>query len=102
MKRAFVKDEKTATEPYFIYVETPSGTGHGQGMRFNRRATADRVAAAINRAFEVERPRPEADTITIKVEGDVKITLVDEDFPDRGAWVGRPPGEPEHSDGGWR
>jgi hypothetical protein len=52
---AEVHNESTGTgnAPYFIYYRSRYQTASG-GLRFNRRASADRVANEINRALALE------------------------------------------------
>lgn len=53
-QRAIIKNEGTGDAPWFVYVERPYGGATHGGIRFNRRASAERVAATINRALEAE------------------------------------------------
>lgn len=50
--RAEIRNEKTAECPWFVYVR--SGFGAVHACRFARRSSAERVAAAMNRAWEAE------------------------------------------------
>lgn len=50
---AYVKDESTGRDTYFIYVSSMSGTAGGN-VRFSNRANAEAVADAINKAWASE------------------------------------------------
>lgn len=51
--RAIVKDEKTGDASWFVYVESPYN-GPIYACRTGQRRTAERIAAAMNRAWESE------------------------------------------------
>lgn len=51
--RAFVRDEGTSETPYFIYVEAENH-GRAYAVRFGQKDVADRVCAALNKAYADE------------------------------------------------
>lgn len=51
---AFVKDEGTDVDKYFIYVRTEYGTSGGN-VRFSNRIIADRVCREINDGYRFEK-----------------------------------------------
>lgn len=51
--RAMVRNEDTDVEPWFVYVESDM-FGRDFACRFRTRTSADKVAAAINKAYERE------------------------------------------------
>lgn len=50
--RAYVRDEQTGQNPFFVYVQTPVGIS--AACRFATRENAQAVADAMNDAYESE------------------------------------------------
>ena len=53
-QRAAVKDEGATYPRWSVYIESEYGAGSTMAARFYRRAVAERIAAALNRAYETE------------------------------------------------
>lgn len=51
---AYVKDEKSGEDPFFIYVRHEHAQTSGGDLRFRRQTVANQVCSVINAAFKSE------------------------------------------------
>lgn len=52
--RAFIRNEDTGMDPWFVYVESEHMNGVRMAARFGTKREAEKIATALNRSFERE------------------------------------------------